>query len=180
METSFTGKTASGPSSQSMELSSAQIRYDPMRCEQIRRHRQRRHRNCRPVLTWLTVRSPSPSLFELCLCLSPVRMINNKSNAKMSVMYVACQRLRLFMAWINKNNAPIRDYKLTQRQKTKIEKKKNVDDWECFSFVVISCCLFISLLNSNWKVWKCFLEMSLTALITWFFRSNENCSTKFE
>lgn len=33
-------------------------------------------------------------------------------------MYVACQRLRLFMAWINKNNAPISDYKLTQRQKT--------------------------------------------------------------
>lgn len=47
-----------------------------------------------------------------------VRMINNKSNAKMSVMYVACQRLCLFMAWINKNNAPIRDDKLTQRQKT--------------------------------------------------------------
>lgn len=43
-------------------------------------------------------------------------MINNKSNAKMSVMYVACQRLRLFMAWINKNNAP--------KTKNNLEKKK--------------------------------------------------------
>lgn len=103
-----------------------------MRCEQIRRHRQRRHRNCRPVLTWLASRCPSVplslslprSLFELCLCPSLVRMINNKSNAKMSVMYVACQRLRLFMAWINKSNAPIRDYKLTQRQKQNTKKKQ--------------------------------------------------------
>lgn len=146
METSFTGKTASGPGSQSMELSSAQIRYDPMRCEQIRRHRQRRHRNCRPVLTWLAAPSPSHSLslsVSLCLCLSLVRMINNKSNAKMSVMYVACQRLRLFMAWINKNNAPIRDYKLTQRQKNKklrkIQKKKKCRRLRMF----LICCYFV-------------------------------------
>lgn len=39
-------------------------------------------------------------------------------------MYVACQRLRLFMAWINKNNAPIRDDKLTTKTKNNFENEK--------------------------------------------------------
>lgn len=101
------------------------IRYDPSRSDpnsksdEMRTHGSHSRRS----------RILSTFLFR-------VRMINNKSNAKMSVMYVACQRLRLFMAWINKNNAPIRDDKLTQRQKTTWKKKMNifVDGWECFSY----------------------------------------------
>lgn len=99
METSFTGKPRSK-------------RYDPNRSDTIRSEFKVRW----DANAWFS-RILSTFLFR-------VRMINNKSNAKMSVMYVACQRLRLFMAWINKNNAPIRDDKLTTKTKNNFEKKK--------------------------------------------------------
>lgn len=123
METSFTGKTASGPK---QSVDGAQIRWDANRFAVIV---SGVIVIAGPFSLWLgywgawlwlwydNSLSLSRSLSQ-SLSRSPVGMINNKSNAKMSVMYVACQRLRLFMAWINKNNAPISDYKLTQRQKT--------------------------------------------------------------
>lgn len=87
------------------------IRTDPIRSDPIRIRSLRWDANA-----WFS-RILSTFLFR-------VRMINNKSNAKMSVMYVACQRLRLFMAWINKNNAPIRDDKLTTKTKNNFENEK--------------------------------------------------------
>lgn len=129
------------------------IRTDPIRSDPIRIRSLRWDANA-----WFS-RILSTFLFR-------VRMINNKSNAKMSVMYVACQRLRLFMAWINKNNAPIRDDKLTTKTKNNFEKKNIfVDGWECFSYEMglsISLCLSPSafsysacgIRNWNWN-WKC-------------------------
>lgn len=126
------------------------IRTDPIRYDPIRIRSLRWDANA-----WFS-RILSTFLFR-------VRMINNKSNAKMSVMYVACQRLRLFMAWINKNNAPIRDDKLTTKTKNNFEKKNIfVDGWECFSYEMgLSPSISLSLCLLILSLWHSKLELEL-------------------
>lgn len=136
METSFTGKPRSK-------------RYDPNRSDTNRSEFEVRW----DANAWFS-RILSTFLFR-------VRMINNKSNAKMSVMYVACQRLRLFMAWINKNNAPIRDDKLTTKTKNNFEKKKKHFCRRLRMFLIRDGSLSISLSLLILSLWHSKLELEL-------------------